>query len=155
MATIYGVSLKKLTTFRDHEGAPCCQADVYLNGKKLGFWSQDSWGGPDQMQFDEKMLQSAVDLYKASGRVEERYMGIYNAECLLGELADLTDMEKKFKSGMKKGFTTLVMGPYGTGFYSTCSAEQIKTHPQYLDLVKESRGEKVSIYTSLYDFQVA
>lgn len=155
MAMIYGVTVKGLKVFRDHEGAPCCQGNVYLNNKKLGFWSQDSWGGPDQIDFDSKLLQPAVDAYKAAGFVEDRYMDVFNAECLLGALADLMDMEKKFKSGIKRGYSTLVMNYFGSGFWSTCSAEKVMESKAYKDLVEKSHGEKVSIYTSLEDFQVA
>lgn len=47
MASLYGVSIKNLKTFKDHEGMIAYQGDIWFNNKKLGLWSQDSWCGSD------------------------------------------------------------------------------------------------------------
>lgn len=45
MAKIYGIELKNIKNFVGHEGL-AFQANVYLNGKKVGFYSQDGWAVP-------------------------------------------------------------------------------------------------------------
>lgn len=45
MASINGVSLKKITSFEGTEGY-AEQGDIYLNGKKVGFFSEDANGAP-------------------------------------------------------------------------------------------------------------
>ena len=58
MASINGVSIKAFKKFRGHEGEELYQGNVYYNGKKLGFWSQDAHGGIcDNFEFDETVLE--------------------------------------------------------------------------------------------------
>lgn len=47
MAKIKGIELKNVLEFKGHEGEELLQGDVYFNGKKVGFYSQDAWGGMD------------------------------------------------------------------------------------------------------------
>lgn len=54
MASVNGITLKGLKTFKDHEGAEIFQGNLYIGGKKIGFWSQDAWCGPDIVILDEK-----------------------------------------------------------------------------------------------------
>lgn len=42
----------KVTNFRGHEGEPLVQGNLTLNGKKIGTWSEDSWGGPSCIDAD-------------------------------------------------------------------------------------------------------
>ena len=59
MASINGVSIKAFKKFRGHEGEEPYQGNVYYNGKKLGFWSQDAHGGIcDNFEFDETVLNN-------------------------------------------------------------------------------------------------
>lgn len=54
MASVNGISLKGLKTFKDHEGMDIFQGNLYIGGKKIGFWSQDAWCGPDIVRLDPK-----------------------------------------------------------------------------------------------------
>ena len=56
MASIKGIELKNIKTFRGVEYPVNYQGNIYYNGKKLGFWSQDSWGGPDSYDFNTDEL---------------------------------------------------------------------------------------------------
>ena len=64
MASLNGISIKGLKTFKDHEGMGICQGNLYIGGRKIGFWSQDAWGGPDivrlDAQYSERKLDSAI-----------------------------------------------------------------------------------------------
>ena len=44
MATIYGFSLKGIKTFKGREGEGC-QGDIYYDGKKVGWYSDNADGG--------------------------------------------------------------------------------------------------------------
>ncbi len=121
MASINGVSVKKVKYFVGQEGG-CFQADVYLDGKKQGFWSQDSWGGPDNFEFDEDVIESrANDYYRRNPHVDEialhgktlddvdfknlprRAPRFETAGLLLEEVVRLNDIEKFWKMQAKEG----------------------------------------------------
>ena len=127
VASINGVSLKNLKYYVGHEGG-CLQGDVYLDGKKLGFWSQDSWGGPDMFEFDETpIVERAKEYYAAHPEVDE--LKLYDTElkdvdfnnlprrsvdkmieiasCLVNEVAKLTELLKYYKKGVKQGYPVL------------------------------------------------
>lgn len=110
MATINGVTIKNLKTFRGHEGEAIAQGSIYLNGKRLGFWSQDSWGGPDQFDFDESVLKDACKNFKAGFPKDYKYLAVCDeVDVFLGDLLQLADLEKKLKGYFKKGYKNAVV----------------------------------------------
>lgn len=103
MAKINGVEVKAVKSFIGHEG-PCYQGNIYKNGKKLGFWSQDSWGGPDVFEFDESLLDEPFESFKDS--FPESYMNKDYIEkgSFIHDILTLKDIEKDCKKEFKKGF---------------------------------------------------
>lgn len=124
VASINGVSIKKLKFFIGQEGG-CFQGDVYLDGKKLGFWSQDQWGGPDNFDFNEAPLKErAREYYSTHPEVDE--LKLYDMKLedvdfnnlpmrsvdsmieieshLIGDVVDLTDALKWYKKWDKQGY---------------------------------------------------
>ena len=73
------MSVKNIRCEEDHEGCAMFSADVWYNKKKLGRWSQSYMCGPDEFDFDESILDDAVEKYKNSDLVEPRYKDIYRA----------------------------------------------------------------------------
>lgn len=72
MAKIAGIEVKNLKYYSGHEGEYCAQGNIYFNGKKQGFWSQDSWGGPDRFEFNENELEEvAKDYYRNNVPIDE------------------------------------------------------------------------------------
>ena len=72
MASINGVQVKALKTFRGHDGDGYLQGNIYIDGKKAGFWSQDAWCGPDNYDFNTDVLEErAKEYYKANPVVDE------------------------------------------------------------------------------------
>ena len=64
MASIKGITLKNVKDFRGHEGEDLVQGDVYYKGKKVGFYSQDAWGGMDNFNLDyslDKELRNKIN----------------------------------------------------------------------------------------------
>lgn len=110
MASINGVTIKAIKKFKGHEGEPLVQGNIYLNNKKLGFWSQDAWGGPDIFTgFAPNVLRPMAERYRDySGKVEEKYKGIFDEELFLYKIAELAEAEKAFKKFWKQGFRSMI-----------------------------------------------
>lgn len=102
MAKINGVELKNLHGFTGHEGY-CYQGNVYLNGKKLGFWSQDSWGGSDDFDFDVSVLSKACADYKDGFPDDYKYKEFCDIESLMYALTCIKETEKHCKKSFKSG----------------------------------------------------
>lgn len=118
MATINGISVKGMKKFLGHEGEPCFQGNLYLNNKKIGFWSQDSWGGCDNFNIDrvcnEHLLNKAVislnpDKAYHGGTAENPFVLEYNLERLLGDYISLVQDEKEYKKAVKAGYAGVLM----------------------------------------------
>ena len=157
MASINGIEIKKLKTFRDHEGIPIAQGEIYYKGKNLGFWSQDAWGGCDNYGFDKSVLNQEVEKYKMSNLCEEQFRELTDLDILLYDLLTIIESEKSYKRGVKKGYTTFVEikdFARSGGFYSNVINE--KTIKKYSDEweAKFGRTPTVTVDTSLNDFNI-
>lgn len=73
MASIKGIELKNITEFRGHEGEELTQGDVYYKGQKVGYYSQDAWGGMDIFDLDWQNLTK--DLMKEIKEITDNYIG--------------------------------------------------------------------------------
>lgn len=108
MAKINGLQIKKVVNFKGHEGEGLFQCDVYHNGKKVGWFSQNAWGGQDEIHID----QSVVELFKdyASDSIDNTKQSyvFYGIEWAIIDLYGLNQVEKAFKRANAKGFTGLV-----------------------------------------------
>lgn len=164
MAKINGIEIKNVKHFADHEGAPIAQGDVWYNGKKLGFWSQDSWGGPDQYHFDESVLNDAVKSYVASDYVPAKYKVIADLDCLLGDLINIKETEKRAKKGFKDGYKTYVEATDGyhiRGYYTKLPKKFVPNsdyHKKFIGTCEKDffKNEKVEVamYEGLGDFEI-
>ena len=161
MAEINGISLKKLTFFKDHEGCEIAQGTVYYKGKALGEWSQDAWGGPDIYRFNKSILDAEVEKYKNSDKnmTTEEYRKYTNLDCLLSDLLKLIDDEKLYKKGLKKGYTTFVQCDQGyrtIGYHCNGTRAEIEASDYYKEFIKKNMTEnsKILIYESLEDFKI-
>lgn len=103
MAMIKGVTLKALKTHRGHEGEPLQQGNIYMDNKKVGFYSDGDWGGPPTIHFDKPEAQ--VELTK---RVEayfaENPATFDGADMFFDELIKIIQLEKIFKNRAKQGY---------------------------------------------------
>lgn len=128
-ASINGVSIKNLEYFEGHEGG-CYQGNVYLDGKLLGFWSQDSWGGPDNFDFNMfPVTERAKEYYRKNPKpdslkffrektkpedldfdnlpVRDVDTMIEVESLLLEEIAEMANELKYYKKWSKDGYTVL------------------------------------------------
>ena len=164
MAKINGIELKNVRFFKDHEGATIAQGDIHYYGKKLGFWSQDSWGGPDRYDFDTKILDEAVADYVKSNRVKDEYKEFADLDCLLYDLINLRETEKRAKIAFKDKYKTYVEATDGhqiLGYKTNDSKDTVKDTERYKDFMEkckmlfyEEAEIKTEIYEGLADFDI-
>ena len=119
MASINGITVKALKKFKGHEGEPLYQGNVYLGNKKIGWWSQDSWGGPDSCCLDEpyriRKLEAKVkelnhDKEKNYTRDDgSTYTIDYSLDIMFGDLMELKADEDVFKDAVKNGFAGVLL----------------------------------------------
>lgn len=179
MASINGISIKGRKNFLGHEGEPLCQGNVYLNNKKLGFWSQDSWGGPDRFILDPKYSKALLDQAVIARNPDKAYHGTsgdrtyvieYNLEQLLGDCVELAEEEQSYKKAVKAGYAAILLAT--DGFHQTTwslpqkyaqlpDEELLEKLGPSIDKAKEgfwkeSENTKhiIKIYRSLDDFVV-
>ena len=179
MASINGISIKGINNFLGHEGEPLCQGNVYLGNKKLGFWSQDSWGGPDQFHLDPKYSKKLIDeaVIKRNsekavhGNVGDRsYVIEYDLEQLLGDCVELAEEEKIYQEAVKSGYAGILLATDGfhqatwnlPASYTQLSDEELLNKLDTgINKVKESfwkeneyTQHKIKIYRSMDDFVI-
>lgn len=97
MTKIKGIEFKNVKKFSGHDGE-CYQGNLYLNGKKIGSQSQDSWGGPDDFDFTteeaEKEFKKIVETYYCEN-LEKNYYHMTMEEFISGkqpEIVSYNDM---------------------------------------------------------------
>lgn len=110
MAKLNGVEIKSFKQFIGHDGK-CAQGSVYIDGKKAGFWSQDSWGGPDNYEGDLEMrIKAKAKMVKAGTPTSVRGYDIMDdTDVFMAALVNLLLDEKEYKKGKKKGFDTMLL----------------------------------------------
>ena len=148
MASINGVSIKSLKWFRDHEGCGIAQGNVYIDNKKVGFWSQDSWGGPDQYISDTSadlysLIKERAEKFKEGYPKESKYYHLADdPDCFMFEILKLIDDEKAWKSHQKMGYpcTIFVTNGFRTG--SLMSKRQLPESVLENETIKE-RCDKI------------
>lgn len=182
MASINGITVKALKQFRGHEGEPLYQGNVYLGNKKIGFWSQDSHGGYDNIYLDEpykvrKLEERVRELNRAKEETFSREDGStytidYSLDILFGELMVLCDDEKAFKDAIKNGYAGVLLVTDGYHVFGwnlskettnlsdqailTKFLKSIEDGKKKNSFFKEDRFVKhdIKIYRSLNDFNV-
>lgn len=103
--SIFGISLKSVKTLHGREGAYYC-GTVYKNGKKLGDWSQSSYGAiVDDFYFNEHELDEAV---KSWGQ-NSKYGGSINRESFMIALVVLGEYYTIYNKAIKKGRNCVVI----------------------------------------------
>lgn len=147
MASINGIEIKNLKTFRGHEGEPLYQGTIYKNGAKLGFWSQDAHGGIcDNFEFNEILLQKEVYMMKDFlSTLNAPYLDMYDASSLMADIATLKYIEGEFKRAIKS-YGHGVLASWGWSSVAcaatvACSPAEAKSNPYYpTEVLKSAKG---------------
>lgn len=138
MAKIYGVELKAVKRFVGHEGY-CYQGNVYKDGKKVGFWSQDSRGGCDEYEFDTSILNDVINKMKKSLYYQRRFIEpehrktnipieqlyeFLDEDTLMNDLLNLREDESIYKKNAKQGYPITVIITDGYHIYMVAFSEK-------------------------------
>ena len=178
MASINNVTVKGLKTFSGHEGEPCYQGNLYLGSKKIGSWSQDSWGAiMDNVDLDreysEIYLRKKIEELNKDKSISGKsisgtdYTIEYSLESLMTDLLGLLDDEKTFKKAIKNGYamTLVVTDGYQVITWSLSKTYQLLSDKEIIKKldkeIKQAKSKmydnketKVKIYRSLDDFNI-
>lgn len=117
MASINGLTVKKLKYFEGKEGA-AAQGDLYLGNKKIAFWSQDANGCIEdnldmEPGYSEQKLRQAIIAAHPEKHEEkiaqngEPYTLDYELESLMTDLLSLMVTEKAWEQAIKTGYVGL------------------------------------------------
>lgn len=124
---IANFTLKGVKSFRGHEGETCYQGNIYMDNKKVGTFSDNSWSGEIDYdldaQYEKKVKENLKEWFtKNPFGLEEKY-NIHNSrynllelygenrlmEAMLAELENLYYIEKELKSFNKKGYPLMAL----------------------------------------------
>lgn len=107
-------SLGSIKAFRGHEGETCLQGTILKDGKKVGSWSEDSWGGPMLFTFQSDAIRQdfkaeanrhpvavdfAKEMEKAHGKAS--VSGDY-ADLVVSTIAQEVDLQKRQRDQLKR-----------------------------------------------------
>lgn len=180
MAKIYGVELKAVKRFVGHEGY-CYQGNVYKDGKKVGFWSQDSRGGCDEYGFDTSILDEVITKMKMSPYYKKHFIEpehlktnipidqlyeFLDEDTLMNDLINLREEESIYKKYAKQGYPITVIITDGYHLFAIAfteeagedyiekKIEEIKTTETKKGTFFKNAHIETKVYRSLEDFVV-
>ena len=132
-----GYWIKNLVNFKGHEGEPLFQCTVYKDGKKIGFFSEDSHGGPARFdgierKYEEQLNKDAQE-FSGSDYVEEYHSFI----C---KIAEAVDTVKYLRKHCKKKALFYLRGD-AVGSYRTMKAPWKGNESKIEEYLSEKYGD--------------
>lgn len=122
MASINGICVKGVKRFIGREG-DAYQGNLYLGGKKIAFWSQDSHGGPDDFNFEEGYSETRLEKKVRELNPEKAihgqsisgnpYVLEYGLERLLCDYIGLWLDEREYKQAVRAGYEGVLIATDG------------------------------------------
>ena len=115
MARLNGVEVKKVSTMAGHDGEAVHSAVIYIDGKKAGSWSEDSWGGPDSYTSGLfERIKPRSEAFMEGSAPDDKYWAIYSEpNVFMGMLMRLATIEGVAKKLARKGCKTIAIWPKG------------------------------------------
>ena len=152
MASIYGVEVKNVKPFLDHEGLTIFRGSIYMDGKRIGTWCDNYMAGNSDFDVPEKEykeLVSRADKFYDFLLWEDGSGELFDAEpfkgdpdILISTLVKLREQEDSFKKCLKNGYKSMIVisGPYGQYDYwylpTACASDEWKI--KYKDQIEQS-----------------
>ncbi len=97
------IEAKNIKTMRDHEGGTAYDANIYVDGKKVGFIIEDGWGGGLQVAIPDDVQKKMIAHIKSLPVVgDKRWHG--DLEIYLEDLVNLVLSSRELKRKLKKPF---------------------------------------------------
>ena len=109
MASVKNISLKSIVKFKGHEGESLLQGNICINGKTVGTYSDDSWGGPTRIDVESTYIPEFKTIaaeYRA--QVVDDCPSMSDGEFLMCALTNLIWLEKDYVRYAKKGLPIMV-----------------------------------------------
>ena len=131
-----GYWIKGLKNFKGHEGEPLFQCTITKNGKKVGFFSEDSWGGNAQLDMISKVEEKALTEYAKSVDAEPWEESYHS---FIAKIADELDQQKWYKRNCKKKTLFRIKG-MKEGEWKTVNHP---FEPRVKDFIVKKYGKKV------------
>jgi len=151
MAKYNGVQIKSVKSFRGHEGELLSQGTLYINDKKVGFYSDGDWGREPYYDWDDMEIGRQLENSRDLNRDVMEFFILY-------------DLEKSFKKGLRKKhdfvaslykeYPSPIEGNPNWKMPTSTYTGVLRLHKEQIESIAESRNEKVDWYTSLDDFVV-
>lgn len=174
MASINGIELKGLKEFKGHEQEPLTQGNIYYKGKKVGWYSQDSYGGEDYISLAKDLgvevkneVEEILNSYESDtifSGISELYDKCYGAnfdtkkfkggEYLFADLIRLQDHERIYKKFNKKWNINNIAICYKDLFTMFASASILPKEEFKKKLDKDKNIKLYYLYSSLEDFKL-
>lgn len=123
-ANFGGFWIKSLKFYPGHEGENCAYGSLYRDGKRIGDFREDGWGGPMQVNIPDNADQKALDNYASSLPKWETSTGTMlpmDAELVISEIAEAVERVNYFKRKTRKQTLFTVDGD-GPETYRTLKA---------------------------------
>jgi len=138
--------IKGIKNFKGHEEEPLFQCSVYKEGTKIGFFSEDSWGGPAQLQSFNAEDEKALCDFAKEFEGEEAWAESYHS--FIAKIATELDIRKRFKRlcRTKTVFTTEGMA-YGS--YRTIKVPYKGNEKQIMAFLNKKYPEGYTIINTL------
>ena len=159
MATINGITVKSYREFSGIEYPTIRECTVWKDGKKIGTYREDEWGGESHFSEGLEDIIHPSALQFQSGCDRKDYED--NADMFMTHLLTLAEYEKIYKANCKKGHPyTLFIGTNGYSPYAYVSSNmpmsgKMNTDSRLQNFIKKSfpNGFKFAWeFRSLSDF---
>ena len=116
MAKIKDFEIKNIVQFKGHELESLEQGDVYYKGEKIGFFSEDMWGGEgifhDYRKVNIKELMVDIKEWVKNNYIFAKFPNLeeyYNINMLMEDILRLTEIETDFKKAKKEKWEGLLL----------------------------------------------
>ncbi|USK62248.1 hypothetical protein [Peribacillus asahii] len=169
MASINGLEVKGVKYFPDHDGALIPYGNLYLNGKKVGSFRDDSWGGPMQYDHTHKTI-TEDEILKVCEKIYARFNWhefYHDFPLLIHHLIGFKELESQFKKALKQERVLLsyeadkTQDPMKTrlmfvdkAFYALPNMTQKQLKEFEEEQQEKQSGGKMVVYRSLEDFKL-
>lgn len=90
-----GYWVKGVKNFKGHEMEPLFQCAVYKDGKKIGFFSEDSWGGSANLDCPKKEDRDALCDFAKKYEGEKAWCESYHT--FIASIVEEMDKQKSYK----------------------------------------------------------
>lgn len=156
MATINEITIKTYREFSGVEYPTIREAVVWKNGKKIGTFAEDAWGGPAHFSNELGNIVAPSALLYQKGCPQNIYTEFEsNTEVFIGHVLQLVEYEKIYRANCKNGYPTTLyicndwkMIAYG---FRTKQDLSKPLHPQIQNAIKKDFPKNDHFIWQAYD----